>query len=258
MRNHLRRELRQEYPEVKFRITKRAILTSRWDPKALRVTRAGAIRLAKAENKRTAVPPLCSFYLEAFTLMFVERGMDQASALLALWEEGARDLRRRLTPDPAGSPSPSRSLTDPRRSSGWSSPPTSSRRPWTMMTMRPRCGRPSPPVARLHPRTARRGQQGPDRGDVAPALQPGHQRHRDEYPPQGGRPAPARGRGGPLHAGGAGPSGQPDPMVGSPAGLAAATKLCCGQPRPESASPTGGPAGGPGQHWRGAAARRRW
>ena len=78
MRNHLRRELRQEYPEVKFRITKRAILTSRWDPKALRVTRAGAIRLAKAENKRTAVPPLCSFNLEAFALMFVERGMDQA------------------------------------------------------------------------------------------------------------------------------------------------------------------------------------
>lgn len=93
MRNHLRRELRQEYPEVKFRITKRAILitfgeplpsgedptvdlvvglervskpglwipnteteawdpsdpeehtrllTSRWDPKALRVTQGAA------------------------------------------------------------------------------------------------------------------------------------------------------------------------------------------------------------------------
>jgi hypothetical protein len=34
--------------------------------------------------------------------MFVARGMDQASALLALWEEGARDLDRRRTPDPAG------------------------------------------------------------------------------------------------------------------------------------------------------------
>jgi hypothetical protein len=65
------------------------------------VTRARAIRLAKAENKRTAVPPLCSFNLEAFALMFVDRGMDQAAALLALWEEGARDLHRRLTPDPA-------------------------------------------------------------------------------------------------------------------------------------------------------------
>ncbi|HET9291325.1 MAG TPA: hypothetical protein VFQ49_09600 [Actinomycetes bacterium] len=153
MRNHLRRKLRQEYPQVKLQITKRAILitfgeplpsgedptvdlvvglervnkpglwipnteTDDWDPsdpeehtrllttpsdpKALRVTRARAIRLAKAENKRTAVPPLCSFNLEAFALMFVERGMDQASALLALWEEGAQDLDHRYTPDPAG------------------------------------------------------------------------------------------------------------------------------------------------------------
>jgi hypothetical protein len=28
--------------------------------------------------------------------------MDEPSALLGLWEEGARDLRHRLTPDPAG------------------------------------------------------------------------------------------------------------------------------------------------------------
>jgi hypothetical protein len=150
MRDHLRRELRLAYPQVKFRITKRAILitfheplpsgedptvdlvvgleragkpglwipnteTEDWDPsdpeehtrlltdpKALRVTRARAIRLAKAENKRTAVPPLCSFNLEAFGLMFVEQGMDEPSALLALWEEGARDLAHRYTPDPAG------------------------------------------------------------------------------------------------------------------------------------------------------------
>jgi hypothetical protein len=153
MRDHLRRELRPDYPQVKFRITKRAILisfheslpggedptvdlvvglervdepglwipntetddwdpsdpeehtrllTTRSDPKALRVIRARAIRLAKAECKRTAVPPLCSFNLEAFGLMFVERDMDEPSALLALWAEGARDLRRRLTPDPAG------------------------------------------------------------------------------------------------------------------------------------------------------------
>jgi hypothetical protein len=152
MRDHLRRELRPDYPQVKFRITKRAILitfheplasgedptvdlvvgleragkpglwipnteteawdpsdpeehtrllTTKYDPKALRVTRARAIRLAKAENKRTAVPPLCSFNLEAFGLMFVEQGMDEPAALLALWEEGARDLRHRLTPDPA-------------------------------------------------------------------------------------------------------------------------------------------------------------
>jgi hypothetical protein len=152
MRDHLRRELRADYPQVRFRITKRAILisfheplpggedptvdlvvglervdapglwipntktddwdasdpeehtrllTTRSDPKALRVARARAIRLAKAENKRTD-PPLCSFNLEAFALMFVKRGMDQASALLALWEEGAGDLDHRYTPDPAG------------------------------------------------------------------------------------------------------------------------------------------------------------
>ena len=72
------------------------------DPKQLRVTRARAIRLSKAENKREGVPPLCSFNLEAFGLMFVEPGMGQARALLAIWDEGARDLAKHLTPDPAG------------------------------------------------------------------------------------------------------------------------------------------------------------
>jgi hypothetical protein len=70
-------------------------------PKALRVTRARAIRLAKAENKRTATPPLCSFNLEALGLMFVTGGQGETQALLSLWREGAGDLTRRLTPDPA-------------------------------------------------------------------------------------------------------------------------------------------------------------
>jgi hypothetical protein len=52
--------------------------------------------------------------LEAFALMFVERGMDEPSALLALWEEGARDLRRRLTPDPAGVSKPIKVVDRPR------------------------------------------------------------------------------------------------------------------------------------------------
>lgn len=165
MRSHLRRELRRDYPQVKFRITKRAILvsfneplpggedptvdlvvalervdepglwipntetddwdpsdpeehtrllTTRADPKALRVTRARAIRLAKAENKRTGIPPLSSFNLEAFGLMFVERGMDEPSALLALWEERARDLDHRYTPDPAGVSKPIKVVDRPR------------------------------------------------------------------------------------------------------------------------------------------------
>lgn len=74
------------------------------EPKSLRVTRARAIRLAKAENKRPgrkSNPPLCSFNLEALALMFVQPGQGVPAALLQLWESGAKDLARRNTPDPA-------------------------------------------------------------------------------------------------------------------------------------------------------------
>lgn len=80
------------------------LLTS--EPKSLRVTRARAIRLAKAENKRAVDPLLCSFNLEALALMFVTQGMSVPDALVALWRDGARDLRTRLTPDPAGVSAP--------------------------------------------------------------------------------------------------------------------------------------------------------
>lgn len=79
------------------------------EPKSLRVTRARAIRLAKAENKRPGTkpdPPVCSFNLEALALMFVQPGQNVASALLELWERGAQDLARRNTPDPAGVSAP--------------------------------------------------------------------------------------------------------------------------------------------------------
>ncbi|RYF59728.1 MAG: hypothetical protein EOO27_08335 [Comamonadaceae bacterium] len=79
------------------------------EPKSLRVTRARAIRLAKAENKRPgrhSDPPLCSFNLEALALMFVEPGQGVPTALLQLWERGAKDLARRNTPDPAGVSAP--------------------------------------------------------------------------------------------------------------------------------------------------------
>lgn len=75
-------------------------------PKSLRVTRARAIRLAKAENKRVAEPLLCSFNLEALALMFVMLGVGVPGALMALWREGAADLRSRFTPDPAGVSAP--------------------------------------------------------------------------------------------------------------------------------------------------------
>jgi hypothetical protein len=70
------------------------------DPKSLRVTRARAIRLAKAENKRET-PPLCSFNIEALALMFVELGDYEPEALLKLWRRGSQDLAARPTPDPA-------------------------------------------------------------------------------------------------------------------------------------------------------------
>jgi hypothetical protein len=72
----------------------------------LRRSRAHAIRLAKAENKRTSPAPLCSFNVEAFGWMFVEAGESDPEALLALWRRGADDLSQRFTPDPAGVSAP--------------------------------------------------------------------------------------------------------------------------------------------------------
>lgn len=72
----------------------------------LRATRARAVRLAKAENKRTGTPLLCSFNVETFGWMFIGPGMSVPEALFALWRGGANDLRRRLTPDPAGISAP--------------------------------------------------------------------------------------------------------------------------------------------------------
>lgn len=71
------------------------------EPASLRLARQHAIRLAKAENKRIAKPLLCSFNIEALGWMFVGRGMNDTQALLAVWRDGAADLERRPTPDPA-------------------------------------------------------------------------------------------------------------------------------------------------------------
>lgn len=71
------------------------------EPKSLRVTRARAIRLAKAWNKQSTQPGLCSFNLEALALSAVESGMGVPEALHAIADYGATDLAKRLTPDPA-------------------------------------------------------------------------------------------------------------------------------------------------------------
>lgn len=72
------------------------------DPKSLRVTRARAIRLAKAWNKQWTEPGLCSFNIEALALTAVESGMVLPEALHAIADHGATDLAKRRTPDPAG------------------------------------------------------------------------------------------------------------------------------------------------------------
>jgi hypothetical protein len=86
-------------------------------PKELRVARARTIRLAKAENKRTDPPALCSFNIEALAWMYVTTVMPLPESLLTLWESGAADLRDRLTPDPAGVSKPIK-VAD-RRAAAW-------------------------------------------------------------------------------------------------------------------------------------------
>lgn len=71
------------------------------DNKRLRTMRARAVRLAKAENKRTDPAALCSFNIEALAIMYLNEVMPLPVAIRTLWSEGARDLARRLTPDPA-------------------------------------------------------------------------------------------------------------------------------------------------------------
>lgn len=93
------------------------LIARRWDPshpekhtelflgsdrnKQLRTMRARAVRLAKAENKRTDPAALCSFNIEALAIMYLNEVTPLPVALRTLWSEGARDLARRLTPDPA-------------------------------------------------------------------------------------------------------------------------------------------------------------
>lgn len=68
-----------------------------------RAIRARAVRLAKAWNNQYSKPGLCSFNIEALALAALEDGeSDLAQALAVLFSHAASDLRRRLTPDPAG------------------------------------------------------------------------------------------------------------------------------------------------------------
>ena len=69
------------------------------------------IRLA---NGRFSKPAVCSFNIEALALVSVEPATSLADALATFFEEGAADLTRRYTPDPAGV-SPIKTLIDRRK-----------------------------------------------------------------------------------------------------------------------------------------------
>lgn len=70
--------------------------------RSTRALRARVVRLAKAWNNQYGQPGLCSFNLEALALAALEGETNVAEGVSALFSHAARDLRKRLTPDPAG------------------------------------------------------------------------------------------------------------------------------------------------------------
>lgn len=77
---------------------------------ALRVHRARVIRLAKAAIKEAGPPVISSFNVEALALMYVTEVDTVADSLQELFDEGAADLARRQTADPAGVSNPIKML----------------------------------------------------------------------------------------------------------------------------------------------------
>ena len=72
------------------------------EPAELRRTRAKVVRLAKAWNKQASRPGLSSFNITALALACVTEEMGIDTGLSAFFNHAARDLKKRLTPDPAG------------------------------------------------------------------------------------------------------------------------------------------------------------
>lgn len=150
VRESLRHELKEDHPDIRFRVTKRAIQASfndplddgsdpsvdlivtltrkgqglwipnneakDWDasdpeyhtkvltadPAGLRRVRAKIIRLAKGWNSQYAEPGLCSFNIEALALSCIGEEHGVPDGLAELFRFAASDLKKRLTPDPAG------------------------------------------------------------------------------------------------------------------------------------------------------------
>ena len=73
---------------------------------------AKIVRLAKANNRGYSEPALCSFNVEALALGCVERG-DLGLNLLRFFQHAELQLRRGLTPDPAGVSADIKLLSEP-------------------------------------------------------------------------------------------------------------------------------------------------
>ncbi len=160
VRESLRDELKEDRPDIRFRVTKRAIqisfneplddgsdpsvdlivaLTRKgqglwipnneskgWDasdpeyhtkvltadPAGLRRVRAKVIRLAKGWNTQYAEPGLCSFNIEALALSCIDEEHGVPDGLAEFFGFAASDLKRHLTPDPAGVSNPIKLLKD--------------------------------------------------------------------------------------------------------------------------------------------------
>ena len=82
------------------------------DPAGLRRVRARVIRLAKGWNAQYAEPGLCSFNIEALALSCIAEEHDVPDGLAEFFRFAASDLKRRLTPDPAGVSKPIKLLKD--------------------------------------------------------------------------------------------------------------------------------------------------
>ena len=160
VREFIRDSLKEDHPEIRFRVTKRAIKVSfnepledgsdpsvdlivaltrkgqglwipnteskDWDasdpeyhtkvltddPAELRRTRAKIIRLAKGWTTQFTKPGLCSFNIEALALACISEEHGVPDGLAEFFRFAASDLKKHLTPDPAGVSQPIKLLED--------------------------------------------------------------------------------------------------------------------------------------------------
>ena len=82
------------------------------DPAGLRRVRARVIRLAKGWNRQYSEPALCSFNIEALALSCIGEEHSVPDGLAEFFRFAASDLKKRLTPDPAGVSKPIKLLKD--------------------------------------------------------------------------------------------------------------------------------------------------